>query len=132
MDKLIICGTFIYLAAVPNSGIIPWMAVLVVARELLITALRGHVEGVGGDFSANTAGKWKMVLQCVAAGASLMSLHLARAIASLGVVDAFHICVVRIARHDLFGRHLYCCCGPHAAHGKAGSPPVPVTVNIAS
>lgn len=76
VDKFIICGIFIYLAAVPDSGIAAWMAVLVVARELLVTAIRAQVEGEGGDFSANQAGKWKMVFQCLAAGASLLTLYL--------------------------------------------------------
>jgi CDP-diacylglycerol---glycerol-3-phosphate 3-phosphatidyltransferase len=75
VDKFIICGMFIYLASVPASGIAPWMAVLVVARELLVTAIRSQVEGEGGDFSANQAGKWKMVFQCLAAGASLWALY---------------------------------------------------------
>src|SRR5688572_20047552 len=29
-DKVIICGTFIYLAAIPASGVRPWMAVVIV------------------------------------------------------------------------------------------------------
>ena len=80
-DKLIICGTFIYLAAAPRlldgklvSGIYAWMCVVIVARELLVTALRSFVEGEGGDFSAKWAGKWKMVAQCAAAGFSLAVL----------------------------------------------------------
>lgn len=80
-DKIVICGTFIYLAAVPptNSGrsaseIAAWMAVVVVARELLVTALRSMAEGQGTDFSAQWAGKWKMVFQCLAAAASLARL----------------------------------------------------------
>ena len=44
VDKIIICGAFILLAAEPRSGIAPWMAVLVVARELLVTGLGGGVE----------------------------------------------------------------------------------------
>jgi CDP-diacylglycerol---glycerol-3-phosphate 3-phosphatidyltransferase len=75
VDKFIICGIFIYLASTEASGIDAWMAVMVVARELLVTAIRGHVEKEGGDFSANQAGKWKMVFQCLAAGASLLTLH---------------------------------------------------------
>src|SRR3954471_7826719 len=36
VDKIIICGTFIYLTAEwPASGIAPWMAVVVVGREML-------------------------------------------------------------------------------------------------
>jgi CDP-diacylglycerol---glycerol-3-phosphate 3-phosphatidyltransferase len=75
VDKIIICGTFIYLAAEwPASGIAPWMAVVVVGREMLVTAIRGFIEQQGGDFSAQTAGKLKMVFQCAAVAASLMTL----------------------------------------------------------
>jgi CDP-diacylglycerol--glycerol-3-phosphate 3-phosphatidyltransferase len=51
------------------------MATLVVARELLVTSLRGMVEGQGGDFSAKQLGKWKMVLQCAAVIATLLYLR---------------------------------------------------------
>lgn len=74
VDKIIICGTFIALVAIPNSGIEAWMAVLVVGRELLVTSLRGIIEGAGKDFSATAIGKWKMVFQCVAVVASLLFL----------------------------------------------------------
>ncbi|MEQ1825179.1 MAG: CDP-diacylglycerol--glycerol-3-phosphate 3-phosphatidyltransferase [Pirellula sp.] len=66
VDKIIICGTMIALCATPLSPIAPWMATLVVGRELLVTSLRGMVEGQGGDFSAKQLGKWKMVAQCAA------------------------------------------------------------------
>jgi CDP-diacylglycerol--glycerol-3-phosphate 3-phosphatidyltransferase len=75
VDKILICGTFIYLAAIPRSGILPWMAVVVMGREMLVTVIRSFIEEQGGDFSAKTAGKWKMVLQCVAAIASLVALR---------------------------------------------------------
>jgi len=75
VDKIIICGTFIYLAAEwPASGIAPWMAVVVVGREMLVTAIRGFIEQQGGDFSAQMMGKLKMVFQCAAVVASLMTL----------------------------------------------------------
>ncbi len=74
VDKIIICGVFIFLAAETGSGIAAWMAVTVVAREMLVTALRGFIEQHGGDFSAKMAGKLKMVFQCIAAGASLLVL----------------------------------------------------------
>jgi CDP-diacylglycerol--glycerol-3-phosphate 3-phosphatidyltransferase len=66
VDKIIICGTFIYLAAEPASFIAPWMAV---------TVIRGFIEQQGGDFSAQMAGKLKMVFQCSAAVASLLVLR---------------------------------------------------------
>jgi CDP-diacylglycerol--glycerol-3-phosphate 3-phosphatidyltransferase len=75
-DKIIICGTFTFLAAVPPneyaqnmldrsaSEVWAWMAVIVIARELLVTLLRSFFEEHGTDFSAKWSGKWKMVLQC--------------------------------------------------------------------
>lgn len=74
VDKIIICGTFIALVEVPTSGVAAWMATVVVGRELLVTSLRGMIEGAGGDFSAKPLGKWKMVLQCAAVIAVLLSL----------------------------------------------------------
>jgi CDP-diacylglycerol---glycerol-3-phosphate 3-phosphatidyltransferase len=76
VDKIIICGTYIFLAAEPGSGITAWMATVIMGREMLVTALRSVIEGSGGDFSAKWAGKVKMVVQCVAVVASLLVLHL--------------------------------------------------------
>jgi len=73
-DKFLICGVFIYLAAVPTSGIAAWMAVVVVGRELLVTVIRSFLEGEGIDFSAKMAGKLKMVFQCAAVAVSLLVL----------------------------------------------------------
>jgi CDP-diacylglycerol--glycerol-3-phosphate 3-phosphatidyltransferase len=75
VDKIIICGAFTFLAAEAGSGILPWMAVVVMGREMLVTAIRGFIEQQGGDFSANFSGKLKMVLQCVAVVASLVALR---------------------------------------------------------
>jgi len=79
-DKVIICGTFILLAAIPRMiamglwGLQAWMVVIIVGRELLVTTLRSFIEQQGGDFSAKMSGKLKMVLQCVAAGVCLFFL----------------------------------------------------------
>jgi CDP-diacylglycerol--glycerol-3-phosphate 3-phosphatidyltransferase len=80
-DKLIVCGAYIFLAASPQladgspaSGIAAWMAALVMAREMIVTALRSFVETKGGDFSAKWVGKWKMVFQCAAAAFSMGQL----------------------------------------------------------
>jgi CDP-diacylglycerol--glycerol-3-phosphate 3-phosphatidyltransferase len=72
-DKILICGTFVFLAAEPGSQIAAWMAVVVLGRELLVTALRSFLEERGADFSAKMAGKLKMVFQC---GAVILSLTL--------------------------------------------------------
>jgi CDP-diacylglycerol--glycerol-3-phosphate 3-phosphatidyltransferase len=84
VDKFIICGTFIFLAATPGSGIVAWMAVVIVGREMLVTALRGYIEQHGGDFSAKLSGKLKMLLQCIAAALSLYTLSLVSPPAWLG------------------------------------------------
>lgn len=81
-DKILICGTFILLAEAMRdrlpwyAAFTGWMAVVVVGRELLVTALRSVVEGGGGDFSAKMAGKLKMWFQCIAAVAGLWALAL--------------------------------------------------------
>lgn len=79
VDKIIICGTFVLLAVEMREypwyvAITGWMAVVVVGRELLVTALRSFIERSGGDFSANMAGKLKMVFQCVAVVLALVAL----------------------------------------------------------
>ena len=81
-DKVIVCGTFIFLAATPGfvsnpvwyASLRPWMVVVIVGRELLVTALRSFLEERGADFSANMSGKLKMVFQCIAAGVALFYL----------------------------------------------------------
>jgi CDP-diacylglycerol--glycerol-3-phosphate 3-phosphatidyltransferase len=79
-DKVIVCGTLIFLAATADLqhvpwGLRPWMVVVIVGRELLVTALRSFIEDRGADFSAKMSGKLKMVLQCVAAAVCLFYLR---------------------------------------------------------
>lgn len=81
-DKFLICGTFILLAVAMAdfpwfASINGWIAVIVVAREMLVTGIRSFIEQSGGDFSARMAGKLKMWFQCIAAGACLVALALA-------------------------------------------------------
>ena len=74
-DKFIISGAFIFLVADENSGIQAWMAVLVIAREMLVTTIRSMMEQQGIDFSAVFAGKLKMLLQCVAVALSVLGME---------------------------------------------------------
>jgi CDP-diacylglycerol--glycerol-3-phosphate 3-phosphatidyltransferase len=83
-DKVIVCGTFIFLLATPEMTDLPyglraWMVVTIVGRELLVTALRSFIEQQGTDFSAKMSGKLKMVLQCIAATACLLYIYRVRA-----------------------------------------------------
>jgi CDP-diacylglycerol--glycerol-3-phosphate 3-phosphatidyltransferase len=67
VDKVLICGAFIFLLPVAGAGLAPWMVTVVVARELIITGLRSFVETLpGGTFGADWLGKIKMTLQCAA------------------------------------------------------------------
>jgi CDP-diacylglycerol---glycerol-3-phosphate 3-phosphatidyltransferase len=82
-DKVIVCGTFIFLTSIPVMarvpfGLKPWMVVVIVGRELLVTALRSFIEDRGSDFSAKLSGKLKMVFQCIAAGTCLFYLYQGR------------------------------------------------------
>ncbi len=63
-DKVLVCGAFVYLIPVPAAHVAPWMVVVVVGRELIVTGLRGMVEATGAKFGADWFGKVKMVLQC--------------------------------------------------------------------
>lgn len=76
VDKFITGGTFLFLLPVARqSGVDPWMVVIVIGREMLVTSLRGFLERQGADFSASASGKLKMFLQCAAATAALLSMH---------------------------------------------------------
>lgn len=86
-DKVLILGAFIYLAGPRfvdedmieqgirvgrTTGITPWMVVLILFRELLVTGIRSLAESSGITFSSNWWGKAKMILQTVAIPAVLI------------------------------------------------------------
>lgn len=75
VDKVLVLGAFMYLAgprfALPEaagqvSGVYPWMVVVMLVREMLVTSGRSLMEGGGTRFGALPLGKAKMILQCVA------------------------------------------------------------------
>jgi len=77
VDKLMVCGAYIFLQAIPGeSGLYPWMTAVVVGRELVITGLRSFLENSGAKFGADQLGKIKMVLQCAALFAIFLVLEL--------------------------------------------------------
>src|SRR5262249_47301604 len=75
VDKVVICGAYIFLMKHPQAGLSPWMVVMVVAREFIITGLRSFMENVGASFGADMLGKIKMVLQCAALFAIFLALY---------------------------------------------------------
>ncbi|MCB9903108.1 MAG: CDP-diacylglycerol--glycerol-3-phosphate 3-phosphatidyltransferase [Planctomycetes bacterium] len=70
VDKVLVLGTMIFLATMPWSrGWMPaWVVVAILAREFLVTGIRGYVEAAGKQFPADAFGKLKMVVQCMAVG----------------------------------------------------------------
>lgn len=79
VDKVLMCGAYIFLLPVgskPEAGwLMPWMVTVIVARELVITGLRSFLENQGASFGADWLGKAKMVLQCAALFAIFVSLQ---------------------------------------------------------
>ncbi len=74
VDKIIICGAFVFLLEHPQSGVTAWMTVIIIGREMFVTSLRAILEQHGRDFSAKWSGKVKMGLQCTAVPVCLLSL----------------------------------------------------------
>lgn len=75
VDKVLVCGAFIFLLDEPSAGLAPWMVTVVVVREFLVTGLRGYLEEQGLSFGADQLGKLKMALQCAAVAWILALLH---------------------------------------------------------
>lgn len=73
-DKVIICGSFVFLSAISwgRSLVPPWIVVAILGREFIVTALRGYIERKGLQFGADPAGKAKMVIQCITVGTILL------------------------------------------------------------
>ena len=78
VDKVVVCGAYIFLSQNPASGLTPWMVVIVVSRELIITGLRSFLENLGANFGAEWLGKIKMTLQCAALFAIFLALESAK------------------------------------------------------
>lgn len=71
VDKILICGGFTCFLpyGIAATGLSPWMVVIVISRELLVTSLRSYMEHHHAAFGADWTGKLKMLLQCLGLGA---------------------------------------------------------------
>ncbi|MEN0020265.1 MAG: CDP-alcohol phosphatidyltransferase family protein [Planctomycetota bacterium] len=86
-DKLLILATAVCLAGPqfarlepePHqaTGFMPWMACVMLIRELAATSIRGWIEGAGGDFSADWTGKAKMIAQSLGLPTIILLVSLA-------------------------------------------------------
>ena len=85
VDKVLVCGAFVFFAGagfVDSAGrnvtaVAPWMVVVIVGRELLVTGLRGFSEAQGRPFAADVFGKIKTITQMITA--SVIMLYVAHA-----------------------------------------------------
>ena len=70
VDKVLVLGSMIFLAVMPWSQpwFPAWIVVVILAREFLVTGIRGYAESQGRQFPADWFGKIKMLLQCWAVG----------------------------------------------------------------
>ena len=63
VDKVIICGAFIIFLNIAKGVIVPWMVIVIVAREFFVSSIRGFSESKGVKFASNIWGKTKMFIQ---------------------------------------------------------------------
>jgi len=88
VDKVLVMGAMVFLAVMPWSRrwFPAWIVVVILAREFLVTGIRGYVESLGSQFPADWFGKVKMVLQCLAVGVvlGLQAFDLPEPVYSLG------------------------------------------------
>jgi CDP-diacylglycerol--glycerol-3-phosphate 3-phosphatidyltransferase len=70
-DKLLVCAAMVML--IPPGRVPAWMAVIVVAREIGVTALRGMASTEGFVIAASNLGKAKTLLLNI--GMALLILH---------------------------------------------------------
>jgi CDP-diacylglycerol--glycerol-3-phosphate 3-phosphatidyltransferase len=75
-DKVLISAAFIAFVQLPETRIPAWIAVVIVAREFVITGLRLLALSRGKLIGARRGGKNKMVFQVIAVGVVLMFLSL--------------------------------------------------------
>jgi len=73
VDKILVLGALIFLTALDwaRPYLPTWIVVVVLAREFLVTGIRGYAESQGFAFGADRFGKIKLVVQCIAIGALL-------------------------------------------------------------
>jgi CDP-diacylglycerol--glycerol-3-phosphate 3-phosphatidyltransferase len=63
-DKLLVAGALIALVAVDRAS--PWIALIIIGREMVVLGLRAAVAAQGSHLEASMLGKWKATAQFVA------------------------------------------------------------------
>lgn len=108
-DKILVVGAFVFLAGpdfwwefppgspsrlsghgIQVSGVYPWMVVVLLGRELLVTSIRGVLEGQGIRFAADWWGKWKMILQSITIPVALIAPAVTRVLPPAHAHEQYH------------------------------------------
>lgn len=88
-DKVLINGT---LLALMGLGVVePWVVLVILARGILVTGLRGAAAARGAVVEASGLGKAKTAFQCVAVGALMLAIVLPGAAMSLAASFALAV-----------------------------------------
>jgi CDP-diacylglycerol---glycerol-3-phosphate 3-phosphatidyltransferase len=69
-DKLLVTAALIALVAVDRAS--PWVAIVIIGRELTLLGLRAAVESGGRHMETSMLGKWKATAQFVAIGLAMI------------------------------------------------------------
>jgi CDP-diacylglycerol---glycerol-3-phosphate 3-phosphatidyltransferase len=69
-DKLLVTGTLVALVAVDRAS--PWVALVMIGREMTVLGLRAAVAASGQHLEASMLGKWKATLQFVALALAML------------------------------------------------------------
>jgi len=72
-DKLLVSAAFIILVAYNPRVVPPWIAVLVIGREFLVSGLRSIAAAEGFTIEASEIGKLKTVIQIVSVVAAILA-----------------------------------------------------------
>ncbi len=70
-DKLLVCAAIVML--IPSGRVPAWMVVIIVGREIGVTALRGVASTEGLVIAASSLGKAKTVLLSIGVGALILN-----------------------------------------------------------
>src|SRR5215475_10776378 len=72
-DKLLIAAAFVTLVQFNPSLVPPWIAVVIIGREFLVSGLRSIAASEGFTIEASDLGKFKMVVQIVSVVAVILA-----------------------------------------------------------
>ncbi len=73
-DKILVCFAVIFLTARTESPLDPWVGVLILSREFLVTGLRAMAAAEGLVIGAGQTGKLKTFTQFIGLGALMLQM----------------------------------------------------------